>query len=252
MSVHIFTTQFANASVFAAGMRSLHDTVDFDALGARHYVLDNHYPLNHDSVRAALEQYQEGHPRQVVLVDAGKNLGLHEGLNYLFKMFGSSFADDDVVVGFDSDEAPVRAGWLDAMLQIFAADPKAGWLSLNCPMVNESLIRQGVELSTVAGHRLRIPPMAMMNVVVGWRVGCLRAMGQFQEPHAYYGGIELAMQPLAREKGYWVGFLEDFHTSNHRGFADRIYELYKLRHVGHELPHFPGSFDEFLKTEAAK
>lgn len=252
MSVHIFTTAFCNAKVFAAGMQSLHDTVDFDALGAHHYVLDNHYPLDAISAHAAIDAYAASREGKVTVVDAGRNLGLHEGLNHLFDRFGKAFDGNDMLVAYDADEAPVNAGWAAVMASVFASDPKAGWLSLNCNAVNESLERQGVAIEVRAGQRMRVPTFPMMNVVVGWRVDCVRLMGLFQEPHAYYGGIELAMQPLCREQGFYVGFLEDFWTSNHRGYADRVYELYKLRHVGHELPHFPGSFDEFLQTEAAK
>jgi hypothetical protein len=245
MSVYVLTTAFCNAKVFCAGMESLRRTVDFGAMGAQHLVLDNHYPLHREETTAAIASYA-AKCHDVLVIDAGKNLGLHEGLNHL--LIGIPLADDDIVVGYDADEDPVRAGWLEAMARVFAADRTVGWLSLMAKVLEERLDHDRAGERIVGGERVRFPTTSLMNCVVGWRGAAIKAMGRMDEPHAFYGGLEGTMQPRCRSAGYSIGFMSDYWTLNHRGLADKTYELYKLRHVGHEQPHFPGSFDEWIKA----
>ena len=247
MTVHVLTTAFCNANVFCAGMASLRRTVDFAALGvgSRHYVLDNHYPLNAEASTKAIWGYAAEY-QDVTIFDAGKNLGLHEGLNHLLSSI--LVADNDIVVGYDADEDPVRAGWIEAMARVMAADPSVGWLSLMAKVLEEQLDHDRVAVRDVGGERVRFPNTSLMNCVVGWRGSMLKAIGKMEEPHAFYGGLEGTMQPKCRKAGYSIGFMADYWTLNHRGMADKTYELYKLRHVGHELPHFPGSFDEWINA----
>jgi hypothetical protein len=250
MTVHILTTAFCNARVFRAGMQSLRNTVDFKALGAHHYVLDNHYPLHPGDTRFAIDTYAIAHSQNVTVVDVGKNLGLHEGLNHLLSKI--ILEDDDMVVAYDADEAPQTPGWVGAMLSVMRTDPKVGWLSLMAEVLAEALDKDNVPIVDVGGIRVRFPATSLMNCVVGWRGSMLKAIGKLEEPHAFYGGIEGAMQPKCREAGYSVGFMVDYYTKNHRGYADLAYEEYKLAHVGFTQPIFPGSFDEWLREKHAR
>lgn len=242
MKVHVVTTAFANANVFRAGMAYLRGTVDFEKLDVQHHVLNNHYPLKADEVYKAIWQYGDL-PRSHIH-DAGKNLGLHEGLNYLLSKF--EYDDDDLIIGYDADEAPTRQGWVEAMMRVIQADPTAGWLSLMAPPLVEELYKQRVLVEDVGGERVQFPPFSLMNCVVGWRGSMLKAVGPMIEPHAMYGGLEGAMQPKVTAAGYRVGFMTDWPTANHRGLADNTYERYKLRHCGHTQPIFPGTFAEWL------
>ncbi len=246
--IHILTAAFANPDVFRASMKSLRDTVDFDALGGGHHlVLNNHYPLRREECNVAIEEYSSQNSH-VVVHDAGKNLGLHDGLSYLLNTL--LLADDDIVIGFDSDEDPQRKGWANAMQRVFAADPTVGWLSLTMKYINEALDQGSVPNERIGGEWVRFPPSPLMNVVVGWRGATIKAMGgKLVEPHRWYGGLESMMQPMCREAGYRVGFLADWPTLNHRALSDPIYETYKHHHVGVAQPIFPGSFEDFLKEQ---
>ncbi len=156
-----------------------------------------------------------------------------------------------MLVGYDLDEAPVQPGWIEAMCAVMKADAGAGWLSIVSPKVVEALDEHKVPVCEVAGVCLRVPSFSLMENVVGWRVKCVRAMGAFVEPFAWYGGIETAMQPLCVKAGYYVGFMPDYHSDagRVRALHDPIYERYKRRHTGHTPPIFPGSFEEFLVAE---
>ncbi len=209
-------------------------------------MLNNHYPLRREECDRAILAYASNYPGSVVTLDAGRNLGLHDGLNFILGTI--PLADDDIVIGYDSDESPQRQGWVNAMRRVFAADPKTGWLSLTMYYINEALDQGSVPYELVGGERVRYPSSPLMNVVVGWRGATIKAMGgKLVEPHRYYGGIESQMQPMCKEAGYRVGFLPDWPTLNHRSLSDPMYETYKHHHVGVAQPVFPGSFEEWLK-----
>lgn len=250
MKAWILTMAYANPRVFKAGAASLRETVDFTSTGAHHVILDQHYPLERPGMCDALTAYSMRYAKTTTILDAGKNLGLHEGLNFMIRELAPVLSDDDIIVGYDPDEAPQRDGWLSAMLAAFS-DPKIGWLSLMCPAANEVLDKQGCKDFTVddGGFQVRVrsPNYALINTVCAWRYSIVKKLGRFDEPHAFYGGLEVAMMPKFWQHGYLVGWLADYYTANHRHLADPTYEQYKRRHVGHEEPVFPGSFEEWLK-----
>lgn len=246
----IVTMVFCNPRVFEAGMRRLYDTVPTVQW---HVVFDAHYPLERPNIGEFLAQkHDEGAVITSQHLDAGENRGLHENANYVLGKIDPFLDDEDVVIFYDADEGPTRAGWFEAMRSVFKADPTCGWLSLNAPPIREVLNDRKVPIVEVAGAdgvRVRVPPFCLMNLVCGWRVGALRKIGPLNEPHKWYGGLELDAQPKFRAAGYWVGWLEDFDTQPHGSLADATYTEYKRRHVGHDQPVFTGSFEEWLKRE---
>ncbi len=245
MSIHILSLAYSNEHVFRAGMAYLRGTVGFEKLGIRHHVLDQRYPLRPYDVHAALLEYVNANRRSVTLYGEGKNVGLHEGLNVLLSKI--DLKDEDIVVGIDPDDGPRRKGWLEAMIRVFEADPKAGWLSLVTPQIIGVLDERKSSVVTLGGEHVRFVTEPLMNVVVGWRGATLKAMGKMEEPHAFYGGLESVMQTKCMAAGYTVGYMVDYHTDSHRHLADEEYELFKIRHVGFVQPIFPGSFEDFLK-----
>jgi hypothetical protein len=228
-------------------MADLKRTVDFAALGAAHDLLDQHWPIDYADVCKALYEYVAATP-QAIVWDAGRNLGLHEGLNYMYARLEDVLRPDDVLIAYDCDEHPWEPGWAAAMMRVFAADPKCGWLSLMSPPALRHLELNGIPISTVGGERVRIPNYPLINTVCAWRVAALRAVGnKFTEPFKWYGGIESDMMPKFTEAGYWVGWLQDYGVSPERDLEDPIYREFKDRHVGFKLPVFPGSFEEFVE-----
>ncbi len=243
MSNYILTLGYSNAAVFKAGMTSLHRTVDFTRI-REHLILDQHYPLKHEEVREAFETYADDHDN-VTILDDHKNLGLHEGLNYMLERL--YLKDDDVVYVFDADEDPQDFGWAEAMEEVFKADPKVGWLSMMAPPCREHLDQQRVPVETVAGVNLRFPQHPLMNTVIAWSGRAIKAMGPMREPHAFYGGIESTMQSKCMADGFRVGWLNDYNVLPHHDLADAEYMLYKQHHVGHKQPVYPGEFNQWLK-----
>lgn len=250
MRAKIMTTAYCNAKTFNAGMRSLVATTNYQ--NHMHVILDQHYPLDSLDVSLAICKHRNDHVN-VATMDAGKNIGLHEGYNLMLDRIRAVSQKEDIVIAYDADEAPQTPGWIDAMIRVFEANPSCGWLSLICPAAREVLDARGVANQVIGGERVRIPGWPLVNTVCAWRISALEAVGgKLFEPHAFYGGIEVAMMPKFVEAGYWVGWLNDYETHNHNHMHDESYTQYKQRHVGHKLPVFPGSFEEFLIGNVAR
>lgn len=259
MTATIVTTVYANANVYRAGAKSLQRTIP-NYRDVRHLQLDNKYPIGWAELHNEMLMHGVKFPRVKVL-DAGKNLGLHGGVNYMLKLIlegynGEPPADDnDIVIAIDADDDPVHIGWVDTFVDVFAALPKLGWASLMCEPGRDVLNYRNVPIQTVDvgrdNHiRYRKPGFPLINTVCAWRVKALRELGDITEPHAYYGGIEVDMMPKFEKAGWDVIWLEDFTVLSHRHLHDQSYEIYKRRHVGHEAPIFPGSFDDFIAAGA--
>lgn len=274
MTVHFISTVFCNARVFKAGMEALHRTVDFKALGCTHSLLWQHYPLNGEETRRAVlkyvapdagtESWPVGEPIAIAgggplnYFDCGYNMGLHDGLQFLVDQLKP--ADDDVVIGFDPDENPLQEGWAHAMANVMAADPKCGWLSLMSPPAHEYMLRHGHSVkhvpappqTNIASYEVWVPGYSLINTVCAWRGSALKAMGKFNEPHAFYGGFEGAMMPPTMAAGYWIGWMRDYHVAPLHDLHDAEYSLYKPHHVGFKQPLFPGSFADWLVSRGVK
>jgi len=166
---YILTMVYTGAKMFRAGMERLHASTDLVAHGAQHVLLDQHWPLDYAATRAAIDEYVAAHP-DTVLLDAGANLGLHRGLNYMVEHALAAAPDDAVIVAFDPDEAPQTTTWLQAMRSVMSADSKCGWLSLMNRPCLDHLDEQHIPTTEVAGMRLRVPGYSLMNVLCGWRI----------------------------------------------------------------------------------
>ncbi len=241
---YVLTMAYSNPDVWHAGMASLQRTTT--RIDYQHVLLDQHYPLRHDELAAELSRMKR--EDGATLLDAGRNLGLHEGLNYMLKEIGP-LGDDDIVVGFDADEDPQQVGWMNAMLRVFAADPKCGWLSLMSPPARKYMIEHGCTLREVGGETVQVPGYSLINTLCAWRGSAIKAMGSFTEPHIYYGGFEGHMMPKCMDAGFWIGWMSDYTVNPHHGIADPEYQKYKRAHVGFDLPEFPGSFEDWLRMK---
>lgn len=240
MKIVIVTMVYTNRNVFVAGMDALAKTIDVTK--HKHVFFDAHYPANAPIGR----DYYATPFRHITMLDAGKNMGLHENANWVLRDLDPELADEDVVVFYDADEGAQQYGWLSAMEAVFQTDPKCGWLSLTAKPIHDVLDESEVPITEVAGVRLRVPSFCLMNLVCGWRVGALRKIGPLNEPHRWYGGLEVDAQPKFRAAGYWIGWLQDFTTQPFGWLQDESYTAYKKHHVGHAEPIFPGSFEEWL------
>ena len=203
MKTYVLTMAYGSPECFRAGMQRFRETLQ-DPGDLTHIILDQHYPLRHKELQEAIAEYKASAPYTVHWFDAGKNLGLHEGLNYMISHIPAEH-DEALIIGLDQDENPHREGWLEAMRAVMTADPACGWLSLMHPAAQAHMEKHGFTVRTPGGVNVWTHNYALINTVCGWRLSAIRKVGKFHEPHQWYGGLEIAMMPGYRDAGYWIG-----------------------------------------------
>ncbi len=171
-----------------------------------HVFVDQHWPLFYASFAKSIRALASEIPGSIVL-DPGKNLGLHEGFNWALSQL--PIPDNAGVIGYDPDSWPVTPGWDLAMCRTFVRDSKAAWISLWHPHAQRELIEEGKGL--LLGYEVLVK-RPVMNSVCMFRMEWLRKCGGLTEQLPYYGGLEI--HQWARLEGWkWIflcGFVEDF------------------------------------------
>lgn len=214
-----------------------------------HAIVDNHYPVDKTYNRAAIAMLAARY--DCLLVDSGKDLGLHRGLNNALTHL--PIKDGDYLVGCDPDDRPTP-GFAKALTDVLTADPSIAVACCNFGVI-EWRAGQGVfagREGTVAGHRVwRHPGLEMWNVAA-FRWDSVREMGGFHQPNAYYGGFEGRFAEHWTRKGQHLAYLPDVRSDSpqtDRGderFFDQEYMTWKQEH----LAGFTGSFEEWLGAKA--
>lgn len=200
-------------------------------------VLDNHYPLNKDKsfVRNLCEEMG------FLYFSAGKNIGLHEGYNYLRK-----FAASDAFIIYDGDSFPVTNGWNSALLNLIQ-DKATVWASLHNKHSYAEMDVSGFEKASIEGYNCRLPRKAVVNSICAFKTEWVRSVGGFSEPNEFYGGFESAMFNKMNHFVEKWAFLDDFSEISIEAEADSIYTEYKWKHahLGMKM-----SFEQYvLETE---
>lgn len=204
-----------------------------------HIILNNHYPLPtpeaaSENLRRLCQEYG------IHLLDAGENLGLHRGFNYVLDAIG--WPQGSAVIGYDPDTCPETKGWDSALFKAIEDDSTVVWASL----FNSISKREMIDRTFKIDGRLWVPNSPVINSICAWRMDWLKDVGGLTEGNKYYGGLECAMwNNLDQKTKRWV-FLQDFHEVRMAGLetsVDAAYTAYKWEHA-HE--GYPGSFDDFL------
>jgi hypothetical protein len=207
-----------------------------------HVLVDQHWPINKIACKRSLESLARDY--KCVLLDPGRNLGLHDGFNWAMNQF--AIPDNAGIIGYDPDSWPIQSGWDEAMCKAFMGDPTINWISLWHQHAYSQLIAEGAayaNIETINGIELQTLKRAVMNSVCMFRAGWLKSVGGLYEGNKYYGGLEVAMWEKIKP-GRWVflpGFLEDLRLH------DRVhpwYREYKWRHA--HLRDFTGTFEEYV------
>lgn len=236
----IIVLGFANQRVAERTLKNYADTRTSDA---KLLIVDNHYPLNVTSDfwrRAAADLGG-------TYLDPGKNLGLHEGLNFALREARAT--ENDRVLIMDPDTYPFTPGWDTALLEALDI-PGVGWASLCNNHSDGEMRERGYDETIEGGLKIWTTHRPVVNSVSGFRLDWVLAAGGFQEPYAYYGGLEVAMWEIMKKNtNYrWV-FLRDFFEDVFKeDLIDPIYIAYKYAH-GHQ--GYQGDFETYLKEHGA-
>lgn len=226
----------ATANRTLAAVKATRSATDIDWL-----LVDNHYPEISDGFWASWAKELGAE-----YLDPGRNLGLHHGLNFALTAVNADRAD--LMLGVDPDTRPLTDGWDDALMQALAI-PDVGWASLGNDHSEGEMRIRGFSESQESGLRLFTTKTAVVNSICGFKLSWVKDVGGFQEPSAYYGGVEGMMFPMCHKARLrWV-WLRDFREGKwETDLSDYDYKAYKWAHA-HK--GWPGEYSEWLKLDAA-
>lgn len=209
-------------------------------LPVEHHILFQHYPINKEAQRPEIERICKRF--NIELHDAGRNLGLHEGFNFLFKRLQPN--DDEVIIGYDPDSWPIGEGWDLALVRtILGSGGEIVWSSLMNPRSKSDLEARGYDLGRVDGHiQVWKTKTAVTNSVCAFSYSWLNKVG-FTEPRPFYGHFETEM--FGKLKGKRWAFVTGWEERDQlRDLHDVEYVHYKWAHA--HLNCWDGDFESWL------
>ncbi len=236
--VYVITLGFAphriwTPSLFSYGMGK--------TVVARHLFLDQNYPLDKDANSAELKSICDA--LGIEYLNAGRNLGLHEGFNYVLRSI--DLKPDDVVIALDPDSMCEVAGWDEALCDALKI-PDVGWATLMNPRCEDELKKYGYDVGvTLGGKEVWFTRQAIVNSICAWRGDFLIHSKGLTENRPFYGHLESPMyEKLKAAKLRWAFLVGYPETDQQRLIEDRIYQIYKWEHA--HLQSWHGDFESWL------
>lgn len=248
MTVWLFTPSFCKWKLLENCLEHVYSSPHMTAF--RHVIIDNHYPVEKEENHSQLKRlsYNFG----CDYVDSGKDLGLHNGINNAMLKMGVK--PGDILIGLDPDDRP-SPGFIDIFTEVMQSDPD---LAIACATfgVIEQKIKEGVPFQkrTIAGRRILIHPTVEMWNVAAFNTQFIFDIGGFHQPHAYYGGVEIALYPAWSRRSMYYGYLTDINSEyvpvdrSDRNLFDPEYRQWKDAH----LAGFKGGFEEWINQKKKK
>lgn len=239
--VKVISLAFMNSEIIKESFARLYKSKNPD-LPIEHHVLYQHYPLDQEANYLKLLELQKKYGFQ--LHDAGKNLGLHGGFNYLFDKLNPGL--EEVIIGYDPDSFPVGMGWDMALVR--AIDGSSGeivWASLMNPRSKGELKERGYDTGMIDGYiEVWKAKEAVVNSICAFKYEWLKRVG-FTEPRPFYGHFESEMWAKLKEKRW--AFLKDWDEWDIlRDGHDRPYTEWKWAHS--HLKSWDGDFKSWLEA----
>ncbi len=233
-NVWMLTCGFNRVDIAQEALARIYCTKHLGGEGFKHVFLNQHYPFdkkrNAEQLRALCEGQYGGR-----WMDAGRNLGLHEGLNYMLETLGAEIGERDYIIMADLDNYPREEGWDEALIRVLHADPTIGQTTLWNPTLDTH--PHGISWHServVNGIRVKIPNNAFVRTITAWRAREIRKLGGWIEPVAFWGHLESAMTEKYRRLGLGDAYLPDFFESS--APCSRInpeYHEWKVAHAHH-------------------
>lgn len=238
--VYTITLGFCPARILEASLENYYATRAIKDSFC-HVLLDQHYPIEKEANRTLIKALCSKYG--IKYVDAGKNLGLHEGFNLALRSIDLN--PEDKVIAFDPDSYPESYGWDEALCD--ALDEKEiGWATVMNPRCEEELRKYGFDMINRPGKaELWITRRDIVNSTCAWRGDFLIKSKGLIENRPFYGHLEAPMWAKLQEQNLKWAFLYGFKESDHLRFMhDREYVEYKWAHA--HLKEWDGDFESWL------
>ncbi len=177
-----------------------------------HVLLDQHYPLNRGETKRFIDNFAKA--KGALVLDPGKNLGLHRGWNWACEQLElhHGLKDDDILLGVDPDSWPLTRGWEAAMVKALEnwQQTKVPWVGVASEVLHHlpGATWRDWELN---GLKVRTPDQnCWFQSLCAFVWGPLKEIGNFWEPNDWYGDLEKNLHPRYRAKGWEFAWLMDY------------------------------------------
>lgn len=224
--VWVLTCCYNRADIAQEALAQIYKTKKLGGAGWTHVFLNQHYPFdkknNTKKIRDLCVKYGG------LWMDAGKNLGLHDGLTYMFNNL--PVKDTDYVIMIDLDNYPIQDGWDDALVRVLHYDKTLAQAHLWIPALHIDAAKHiKYEDKIVDGIRIKIPNCAFVKTVSAWPASFIKRVGGWTEPLRFWGHLEGAMHEATKRLGMKDCYLPDFiETSQPSGRIDPMYHQWKV------------------------
>lgn len=241
--IYVLTMAFTEPQIVKRSLTQFKETFGLEEGSYTHILLDQHYPLP-DKQENACYLAEMACVFDCLLMRPFKNLGLHEGANFVCQQIG--IQDSDILIGLDHDAWPTTKGWGPDLIKVLN-DPTIAIASLWNKHAQDAPGRVWQPTTVQDVNCLEADQFAVNGISAfpGWFI---RSSGGFSEPCAFYGHIEQAMwtkaRAIDRRQVYLAQHFDDLARS---AGHDARYGEYKHAHA-HSM-EFRGSFEEWLKSK---
>lgn len=224
MKQKVFTLGFVKSSIFEFSMKAIYENglkrLDWD-----HYFLYQHYPIEHN--RNAIRLLETCTKYGIKWVDAGEDLGLHKGWNYLCEAVTT--VPGEVVISLDPDAWPITKGW-DSNLANAVIEPLAFVCLNNFHNLNTHFPLRVYFLpyNTPGGLTMSPANYPTMIGVTAWSMNWLKSIGGFHQASSHWGHLEQHLWDKLRLTQKCYGILLDSKEGEFPGPEhDVLYRQYK-------------------------
>lgn len=186
-------------------------------------LIDQHYPIVADRQKhqhgliELCEEFGWSYARPA------ENLGVAGGWNFAVQELG--LGDNDFLWGNDPDCFPLKAGYLDAAMNVANANEQCVTVQLNDPGVH--MLNLPRDEYVCGGENVIRYRNVTAWPVGGFSVAWLHHMGGFLQGHPVYGYCEIVMYNRFHPQGGQALMLRDYHDSHQRA-EDALYVQWKV------------------------
>lgn len=173
-------------------------------------------------------------------LNAGENLGLHNGYNYAM---GYLPDDCERFIIYDGDMFPETEDWHLPLLKIHD-DERVIWSGLWNKHTYREMSERPSHKEVIMGYNCTIPHVPVIAMCCAYNKRWIDSVGGFTEPNKWYGGLEIAMWNKM-PKGKIIAYLDDYKELECPVNNDDVYAQYKWEHAHNGLEM---SFEEYLKN----
>jgi GT2 family glycosyltransferase len=229
MTVYAITLAFCNPEIISRSIAQFYATKNPSLEIEKHMIVDQHYPLDYPSVKKKLHELEKNYP--VIVVDPGKNLGLHGGFNWALTQLKPG--PDDIIIGYDGDSYPISSGWDMALTRAILSPRSDGhgqvvWSTLgNTRSISDARLRGYDRVMADGFIELMLVHAAVTNSICAWRYDWLESVGFLDEPLDFYGHLETCMWQKLQKGKRWAVLTQWMESDELRDLHDRQYVAYK-------------------------